>query len=387
MKRVLSKDSDTASPINKKMNTEENMDTSELEIEIPDDDASALEWRKAIFTQLVQISKQNKSMNSWKNTASKQIENLQISDKRLEDEVGKLRKENSELKEKMLYQDCDFRRNNLIFDGIRESPNETGMDLRARIVEILNHISGFENKAHLCQTDTIRRIGKRGGVKNRGILVNFKWHSDIEIILGGRTKLPSGVYVREDMPTEIENRRKHLYPVFRKAKKLDKYRTQCKLDKDRLYIKGIMYTFAPVNNLDDLPPDLALDKTCERESDNTLVFFGSGSMLSNMHSCKFKVDGISYNSSEQYIQSEKAKLFGDDASQARIMNSDNAFECKQLSHKIRNVVDSEWMENCAGIAMKGCLEKFRQNPNLKTRLLSSGNKKHCRYAKISGCIQ
>ena len=123
-----------------------------------------------------------------------------------------------------------MRKKNLIFDGIRESSNETQIDLRSRLAEVQNHIGGFQKSAHLCQIDTVRRLGKKGGLKKRGLLVSFKWQRDIDIILGGRVELPPGVYVHEDMPTELENWRKHLYPIFRKVKKMDKYRSSTKLD-------------------------------------------------------------------------------------------------------------------------------------------------------------
>ena len=93
-----------------------------------------------------------------------------------------------------------------------------------------------------------------------------------------------------------------------------------------------------------------------------------------MYLCDFKVDGVTYHSSEQYIQTEKAKLFGDDEMAARIYSSPNPFECKQLSHKIKNVAESTWHEKCEGVAMKGCLEKFRQNENCLKRLLESNQK-------------
>ena len=103
VKRHLSKDSNSESPEHKKMNVnegEENIET--LGIVIPPDDASDLEWHKAIFKELMKINKCNSELLGWKEEKNRQIESLQRADSKLENEIQSLRQENSMLKEKML---------------------------------------------------------------------------------------------------------------------------------------------------------------------------------------------------------------------------------------------------------------------------------------------
>ena len=57
--------------------------------------------------------------------------------------------------------------------------------------------------------------------------------------------------------------------------------------------------------------------------------------LSNFHEAKFNVEGIEYISSEQYIQSCKAKFSRDRSSYDRIMNATSSLECKNSGRQVR----------------------------------------------------
>ena len=57
---------------------------------------------KSYFLALVHINKQNKDMSTWKETTARDIANLKASEIHFESEIETLKKENIELREKML---------------------------------------------------------------------------------------------------------------------------------------------------------------------------------------------------------------------------------------------------------------------------------------------
>ncbi len=71
---------------------------------------------------------------------------------------------------------------------------------------------------------------------------------------------------------------------------------------------------------------------------------------------------------------QKALLFGDEEVAIAVLNEPNAREQKALGRKIRNFDDQVWKKNCMRIVYEANLAKFTQNPELKTALLSTGNK-------------
>ena len=83
---------------------------------------------------------------------------------------------------------------------------------------------------------------------------------------------------------------------------------QSRLEDDKLVLKGRSYN---VNTLNQLPEELNVFKVTSKENENTVGFFGEINPLSNFYPSTFMYDGVQYISSEQLIQANKAKFFGD----------------------------------------------------------------------------
>ena len=81
--------------------------------------------------------------------------------------------------------------------------------------------------------------------------------------------------------------------------------------------------YLEANSLLDVPG------TCQRVDSEKVLFLRMHSVFSNLHSALFTLDNIRYNCVEQYLQSEKAKLFDDDLCHARIMRETNPFKIKK----------------------------------------------------------
>ena len=108
-----------------------------------------------------------------------------------------------------------------------------------------------------------------------------------------------------------------------------------------------------------------------KSNTDTFTFFGLHLIYSNIHQSYFTDKNITYNSSEQCIQSIKAELFDDDKTQYLIMHSSNPFEIKQLGSIVKNFVRYKWESNAQGIAVNGMCCKFAQNEALKRELLNA----------------
>jgi ribA/ribD-fused uncharacterized protein len=106
-----------------------------------------------------------------------------------------------------------------------------------------------------------------------------------------------------------------------------------------------------------------------------IIFSKEDDILSQLYPCSFKDDeGIVYNSSEQYMMAQKAKLFYDKSSYKKILKETNLLKIKKLGKKVNFVTQETWDEHKEQIVYYGNLLKFSQNNELKNALLATKNK-------------
>ena len=129
-----------------------------------------------------------------------------------------------------------------------------------------------------------------------------------------------------------------------------------------------------MNNIGDLPPELSGFHVSSKSNDDTYAFFRKLNPFSNFHQSPFPVNNISYKTSEHFIQSEKAKHYGDSKLELAILSCDTALDTKKLGHQINKRSDvKDWNEVAKEICTPGIREKFHQNANLLLLLLSTNN--------------
>ena len=155
------------------------------------------------------------------------------------------------------------------------------------------------------------------------------------------------------------------------------------MDGAALVIQGKKYTS---KNLHLLPEPLTGYNVSKKESDTHIGFFGELNPLSNFHEAEFTVDGITFHSTEQYIQYQKAKLFGDKRSSSKILESTTPLECKKLSKEILNYDPTHWWKRVRICCEQVIYEKFLQNPILLKLLVSTADKiiVECAYDHLWG---
>ena len=121
--------------------------------------------------------------------------------------------------------------------------------------------------------------------------------------------------------------------------------------------------------LKQLPEELNVFKVTTRENADTIGYFEEINLLSNFYPATFTHDGVQYISSEQFIQANKAKYFGDHEAYNQIMGCTTSLECKRASRQIRNVDVDKWDMVAGELCQPGIQSKFLQNPPVMDMLL------------------
>lgn len=93
--------------------------------------------------------------------------------------------------------------------------------------------------------------------------------------------------------------------------------------------------------------------------------------LSNWYMSDFEWSGQKFTSMEQYMMYRKAILFGDISIAQEIMSTDNVGKIKALGRSVQDYDDTIWNGMRQVIVYEGLLEKFRQNDDLKGKLLAT----------------
>jgi ribA/ribD-fused uncharacterized protein len=86
------------------------------------------------------------------------------------------------------------------------------------------------------------------------------------------------------------------------------------------------------------------------------------------------IDGVEYNCCEQYMMSEKARLFKDEYALKEILKSDDPKEQKAWGRQVKGFVKDEWEAIARDVVYKANYAKFTQHPNLKDILMATGDK-------------
>ena len=127
---------------------------------------------------------------------------------------------------------------------------------------------------------------------------------------------------------------------------------------------------------------LAYDEWMFAKPDNFVYFWThkekdgriTKACFSQWYPCHFVVDGIRYNCAEQYMMAEKARLFRDEVTRKKILQSTEPDVIKRLGREVQNFDTKKWGEESYNVVVRGNIAKFSQNEDLLEVLLSTGNK-------------
>ena len=93
--------------------------------------------------------------------------------------------------------------------------------------------------------------------------------------------------------------------------------------------------------------------------------------LSNWYPSNFEINSIKYSSMEQYMMHRKALLFNDNEISEQILATSNVGKIKSLGRAVKNYDDIVWNGLRQLIVYEGLLEKFKQNNDLKAKLIDT----------------
>lgn len=172
----------------------------------------------------------------------------------LEEVQNQLETKQSETEEKIIDVQWRTMRENLIFSGIPESDVRRGEqeDCEALIKEFLRSEMNITTDILF---DRVHRLGKfkQNQLYPRPVIAKFTNYKDKEHVrrCAPRTLIGTPYRINEQFPTEIENRRKMLYPEAKRARQ--NKNNEVKLVRDKLYINGKQFiptqTYIPQNNV------------------------------------------------------------------------------------------------------------------------------------------
>jgi ribA/ribD-fused uncharacterized protein len=117
-----------------------------------------------------------------------------------------------------------------------------------------------------------------------------------------------------------------------------------------------------VDEFNTLPADLDPRHICTERIGEVTYFFKCDSPLSNHHACKFTIDNVTYNCSEQAYMHKKALVCGDKDAAIEIMKCTRPKAQKGLGDNI--VTTDEWDKMRVSAMTDIVSEKFGQNPHL-----------------------
>ena len=144
-----------------------------------------------------------------------------------------------------------------------------------------------------------------------------------------KTKLPQGIYINNEYPIQVKRARD-----------------------THLVINCAKYRIQDIHNL---PLELAGYKAAQEEDEEFIAFQGELSPYSNFHHAKFIINKHTYHSSEQWMQLKKTMLFGDTFTANQILATSTPFKAKR---------PQRWKTDGYEPCLEGIKEKFLQNPPL-----------------------
>ncbi|MFI9364644.1 NADAR family protein [Kitasatospora sp. NPDC053057] len=89
---------------------------------------------------------------------------------------------------------------------------------------------------------------------------------------------------------------------------------------------------------------------------------------------RFTVDGVTYASAEHWMMAGKARMFGDEAVEQRVLEARTPAEAKKLGRLVKDFDEKTWLAGRFDLVIEGNVAKFGQDETLREYLLGTGGR-------------
>ena len=296
-------------------------------------------------------------------TLKKQCESQKTEIKIIRGELDGIKMENKSLKEKILIQKIYSRKKNIKIMGLKCFEEQK---LEECIIHTLNTVGISLGPADM-ENFHFTSHYRRGD--SRPVIVRLQSSKMKQTIMKEKYRLRQiDVYISEDYPSEILERRRLILPVYFKARELYPD-SNPKVLTDKLSIGGKVYTADTIHSIPF--PELAPEQVFTPTRSGIQAFYTKHSPLSNFHQAHFEAEGRHFSSSEQYLVFKKASHFEDTDIARQVLEIQDPVKITQLGKKVQNFQKKEWLQVSPEYMYQGMLAKFGQNDKLRGFLLST----------------
>lgn len=101
------------------------------------------------------------------------------------------------------------------------------------------------------------------------------------------------------------------------------------------------------------------------------TYFWGEAPFSQWSPATFVVNGITYNCTEQWMMAEKARMFNDEETLAKIMAATHPRDQKKLGRQVKGFEVDKWNASAKDVVYAGNRAKFTQNPDMLAELLAT----------------
>ena len=333
------------------------------------------------FTDSQTVKSMKQSVEATKSAAqSKSLANEILT--RVGARIVVLEQEKKNLEAAIVKMETYTRQNNLLFYGFPEFKEESDFDCYQKVRNVISRLGLNPNMQ-------IARCHRKGPYSQsqsspRPIIVAFQWFGDRNAVWSrkkGLARINRNIYLSEDFPEEVEKRRRIMYPIFKKARRLPAYKGRVTMQKDRLIVNSTSYTVETMHTLPEPINPWYLSQQTDSES---LAFFTIHHPFSNFHPSPFKVDGLQFSCNEQFLFYNKAHAANDMKAATQIMATNDPYKIKKISKQIK-MEEQQWRSIGPAIMKTGLLAKFKQNTHLKHWLMATGQKQLIKNRLVLGC--
>ena len=206
------------------------------------------------------------------------------------------------------------------------------------------------------------------------MIVRFQYFADRQLIWDNRYQLKNTSFsLSENFASEVEYKRRLLYPILSTAKRSHKY-DKVYLNGDVLRISGRDYSVEEIGNL---PKDLHPNNFAVKQNEQWLIFGGIHSryyFLSNFYKVPLTYKNTEFEDLETAYQYAKASTFNDHVSCENILCSTSPSAAKRIGGSIKNFKSKDWDKVKQDIMLELLRIKFIPGSDLAKRLVATSGK-------------